>query len=122
IHTGCIGERCRATGIHRKTVAEESGLMHCLAASVQLDAGGKDFIESLDPDSLKVVTGFVEPSLASAQADDKFQFERHGYFVADRADHTAGRRVFNYAVGLKDSWGKQKLHKLLITVISGSRK
>ncbi|MDP2257561.1 MAG: glutamine--tRNA ligase/YqeY domain fusion protein [Polaromonas sp.] len=77
-----------------------------LFLEAQPDAGGKDFIESLNPNSLKVVTAMVEPSLASAKADDKFQFERHGYFVADRVDHAAGRPVFNLAVGLKDSWGK----------------
>ena len=71
------------------------------------DAGGKDFIESLNPNSLKVVIAIVEPSLAQAKADDKFQFERHGYFVADRVDHVQGTKpVFNLAVGLKDSWGK----------------
>jgi glutaminyl-tRNA synthetase len=71
------------------------------------DAGGKDFIEALNPDSLKVVTAFVEPSLALAQPDQKFQFERFGYFVADRVDHVAGSRpVFNRVTGLKDSWGK----------------
>jgi glutaminyl-tRNA synthetase len=49
----------------------------------------------------------VEPSLASAQPDQKFQFERHGYFVADRVDHLPGQRaVFNLAVGLRDGWGK----------------
>jgi glutaminyl-tRNA synthetase len=42
--------------------------------------------------------------LAQAQPDQKFQFERHGYFVADRFDHVPGRPVFNRAVGLKDSW------------------
>ncbi len=70
------------------------------------DAGGKDFIEALNPDSLKVVTAYVEPSLAAAKPDDKFQFERHGYFVADREDHAAGKPVFNRVTGLKDSWGK----------------
>ena len=45
----------------------------------------------------------VGPSLAAAKADDKFQFERHGYFAADRVDHAAGKPVFNLAVGLKDS-------------------
>ena len=71
------------------------------------DAGGKDFIESLNPNSLKVVTAIVEPSLANAKPDDKFQFERHGYFVADRVDHVQRiKPVFNLAVGLKDSWGK----------------
>ena len=48
----------------------------------------------------------LEPSLAQAQPDQKFQFERFGYFVADRLDHTPQRPVFNRAVGLKDSWGK----------------
>ena len=72
----------------------------------QPDAGGKDFIENLNPNSLKVVTAFVEPSLANAKADDKFQFERHGYFVADRLDHSASKLVFNLAVGLKDGWGR----------------
>jgi glutaminyl-tRNA synthetase len=71
------------------------------------DAGGKDFIESLNPNSLKVVTAIVEPSLANAAAGQQFQFERHGYFVADRVDHVTGSKpVFNLAVGLKDSWGK----------------
>ena len=70
------------------------------------DAGGKNFLESLNPNSLKVVTAIVEPSLANAKPDDKFQFERHGYFVADRIDHSAEKPVFNLAVGLKDSWGK----------------
>ncbi len=70
------------------------------------DAGGKDFLQALNPDSLRVIRAYVEPSLALAQADQKFQFERHGYFVADRLDHTAGQPVFNRAVGLKDSWGK----------------
>ena len=77
-----------------------------LFLDAQPDAGGKDFIASLNPNSLKVVTAIVEPSLAQAQPEDKFQFERHGYFVADRFDHAAGQPVFNLAVGLKDSWGK----------------
>ena len=71
------------------------------------DAGGKDFIENLNPNSLKVASAIVEPSLANALPDQKFQFERHGYFVADRVDHVQGSKpVFNLAVGLKDSWGK----------------
>ena len=70
------------------------------------DAGGKDFLQALNPQSLQVVQAYVEPSLAQAHANDKFQFERHGYFVADRLDHAPGKPVFNRAVGLKDSWGK----------------
>ncbi len=78
-----------------------------LFLDAQPDAGGKDFIESLNPNSLKVITAIVEPSLANALPDQKFQFERHGYFVADRVDHVTGSKpVFNLAVGLKDSWGK----------------
>jgi glutaminyl-tRNA synthetase len=77
-----------------------------LFMDAQPDAGGKDFLASLNPDSLKVVSAIVEPSLANAQPDQKFQFERIGYFVADRMDHALGKPVFNLAVGLKDSWGK----------------
>ena len=70
------------------------------------EAGGKDFLENLITNSLKVMRAVVEPSLAAVKDDDKFHFERHGYFVADRVDHGAGKPVFNLAVGLKDSWGK----------------
>ena len=69
-------------------------------------SGGKDFLEDLNPNSLQTITAYVEPSLAQAKPDDKFQFERHGYFVADRVDHSAGKTVFNRVTGLKDSWGK----------------
>ena len=75
-----------------------------LFLDAQPDAGGKDFIESLNPNSLKVVTAIVEPSLACAAPGQQFQFERHGYFVADRMDHVQGSKpVFNLAVGLKAS-------------------
>lgn len=78
-----------------------------MSAFARPDADGKDFIESLNPNSLNVVTAIVEPSLASFKADDKLQFERHGYFLADRVDHVQGSKpVFNLAVGLKDGWGK----------------
>jgi hypothetical protein len=50
--------------------------------------------------------GWLEPSLAGANTDDKFQFERHGYFVADRIDHAAARPVFNRITALKDGWAK----------------
>ena len=72
----------------------------------QPDAGGKDFLASLNPDSLKVVQAFVEPSLANAAANTHFQFERHGYFVSDRVDHSQGKLVFNKITGLKDTWAK----------------
>jgi len=88
-------------------VQAEVRLYDRLFSDPQPDAGGKDFIEALNPDRLKVVTAFVEPSLAQAQPDQKFQFERFGYFVADRVDRLAGEKpVFNRVTGLKDSWGK----------------
>ena len=87
-------------------VPAEVRLYDRLFTDPQPDAGGKDFLASLNPDSLKTVTAYVEPSLAQAAADDKFQFERHGYFVADRKDHAKGKPVFNRVTGLKDSWGK----------------
>ena len=77
-----------------------------LFTDAQPDAGGKDYLALMNPESLKVVTAYVEPSLKTAQPDDKFQFERFGYFVADCKDHTAGKPVFNKITGLKDSWGK----------------
>ena len=88
-------------------VPAEVRLYDRLFSDAQPDAGGKDFLECLNPNSLKVVTAVVEPSLANATAGQQFQFERHGYFVADRVDHVQGAKpVFNLAVGLKDSWGK----------------
>lgn len=88
-------------------VAAEVRLYDRLFTDAQPDAGGKDFLASLNPDSKKVVTAYVEPSLAQAHADQKFQFERHGYFVADRKDHASAKPVFNKITGLKDgNWAK----------------
>ena len=87
-------------------LSAEVRLYDRLFTDAQPDAGGKDFLECLNPTSLKVVQAVVEPSLATAKPDDKFQFERLGYFVADRADHTSAKPVFNLAVGLRDGWGK----------------
>ncbi|PUE32503.1 glutamine--tRNA ligase [Limnohabitans sp. Jir61] len=77
-----------------------------LFTDAQPDAGGKDFLAALNPDSLKVVTAYVEPSLANVPAGAHFQFERHGYFVTDRMDHAGGKLVFNKITGLKDTWAK----------------
>jgi glutaminyl-tRNA synthetase len=73
------------------------------------DAGGRDHTAALNPDSLRVIRAQLEPTLAHAQPEDRFQFERHGYFVADRVDSQTGALVFNRAVGLKDSWGPGKV-------------
>ena len=87
-------------------VKAEVRLYDRLFTEAHPDAGGKDFLASLNPDSLKVIEAFVEPALVSSQPDDKFQFERHGYFVADRSDHSASKPVFNRCTGLKDTWAK----------------
>lgn len=67
----------------------------------------EDFIDDLNPESLTTVTAMVEPSLAKAPAEQCFQFERLGYFVADRFDHSEGTPVFNRAITLRDTWAKQ---------------
>jgi glutaminyl-tRNA synthetase len=90
-------------------VEAEVRLYDRLFAVAQPDTTDKDFLEEINPDSLKVVTAYVEPGLGKAKADDRFQFERHGYFVADRKDHlngVEGKPVFNRITGMKDSWGK----------------
>lgn len=66
----------------------------------------KDFMEFLNPESLKITTAFVEPSLLEAKAGDRFQFQRLGYFCVDK-DSTVSQPVFNKTVGLRDSWEKQ---------------
>ena len=66
----------------------------------------RDYLDDLNPASKRVITAFVEPALGKAAAEDRFQFERHGYFVADLADHAPGTPVFNRTVTLRDSWGK----------------
>jgi glutaminyl-tRNA synthetase len=77
-----------------------------LFTEAQPDAGGRNFLDVLNPNSRQIVTAYAEPALAQAVAGTSFQFERHGYFVADRKDHAAGKLVFNRTVTLKDSWGK----------------
>ncbi|AOZ07240.1 glutamine--tRNA ligase/YqeY domain fusion protein [Cupriavidus malaysiensis] len=77
-----------------------------LFSDPQPDAGGKNFLDALNPASKKVVTAYLEPGLREAAPEARFQFERHGYFVADRVDSQPGKPVFNRIVGLKDSWGK----------------
>jgi glutaminyl-tRNA synthetase len=89
---------------------------HACAAEVRLydrlfkqphpGSGDKDFLLDLNPDSKKIITAQLEPGLKHAKPEEIFQFERHGYFVADMADHAPGKPVFNRAVTLRDSWTK----------------
>jgi glutaminyl-tRNA synthetase len=67
---------------------------------------GQDVLDNLNPNSLEILTGAkLEPSLAKAKLEDRFQFERVGYFCLD-PDSTAGKLVFNRTLPLKDSWAK----------------
>ncbi|HOM13206.1 MAG TPA: glutamate--tRNA ligase family protein, partial [Rubrivivax sp.] len=84
----------------------EVRLFDRLFTEAQPDAAGRDFKACLNPHSKQVVAAWLEPSLAAVNADERFQFERHGYFVADRKDHAAGAPVFNRITALKDSWAK----------------
>jgi glutaminyl-tRNA synthetase len=63
----------------------------------------KNFLDFMNKSSLEIVKGFVEPSLADAKHNDKFQFQRLGYFNVDK-DSSASKLVFNKTVGLKDAW------------------
>ena len=93
---------------------------HALAAEVRLydrlfqhenpaEAGaGDDFMKFLNPRSLEVVSGWLEPGLSVAKPGDRFQFERLGYFCADSVDSAPGKPVFNRTVPLRDSWAKME--------------
>jgi glutaminyl-tRNA synthetase len=87
-------------------IEAEVRLYDRLFTEAQPDAGGKDFKAALNPRALEVITAYLEPGMSAAQPDQRFQFERHGYFVADRVDSGAGKLVFNRITTLKDSWGK----------------
>ncbi|SFN49425.1 glutamine--tRNA ligase/YqeY domain fusion protein [Variovorax sp. OV329] len=69
--------------------------------------GSGELVDELNPHSLQVSHGYVEPALAQAHSSLPFQFERHGYFVLDaKSASSDGRLVFNRAAGMRDSWGK----------------
>lgn len=67
----------------------------------------KDFMDFINPNSLKIIEAFVEPSLTKAKIGEQFQFQRLGYFNVDK-DSTSQKLVFNKTVGLRDSWAKVK--------------
>jgi glutaminyl-tRNA synthetase len=84
-----------------------------LFSVAQPDAGGSDFRNALNPQSRRVIDALIEPAVVAASGtygaalpDQRFQFERHGYFVADRDEHSVHHPVFNRIVTLKDSWGR----------------
>jgi len=69
-------------------------------------SGDRDYLDDINPNSATTITAQLELSLKDAQPAESFQFERHGYFVADRKDSLAGKPVFNRTVTLKDTWQK----------------
>ena len=70
----------------------------------QPEAGGRDLREVINPRSRQLASAYLEPGLAGAAAEQRYQFERHGYFIADRVDHSAAAPVFNRITTLKDGW------------------
>ncbi len=70
------------------------------------DVSSRDYKVLLNAHSKEIITAYIEFSLNEARPEERFQFERNGYFVADRVDTKPGRPVFNRSVTLKDSWGK----------------
>jgi len=110
-----------ARGDRKKTTAIQwVSASHAVPAEVRVydrlftvanpeDVGeGRSFKEFLNPASVEVLRGcLVEPALASAAPGERFQFVRHGYFIADEVDSTPGAPVFNRIVGLKDKYRPQ---------------
>ena len=106
---GANGYKVKGT-IHwvsaRDAYEAEVRLYDRLFKEPQPGAGGAEFLDALNPDSKRIVRAYLEPSARDANAEDRYQFERHGYFVADRVDSKPGVPVFNRIVSLRDSWGK----------------
>jgi glutaminyl-tRNA synthetase len=96
IHWVCASSACRA----------EVRLYDRLFRVPHPGAGDRSFLDDINPDSKRLVSACLEPALKDARPEDRFQFERHGYFVADRVDSKAGAPVFNRAATLRDPWGK----------------
>jgi glutaminyl-tRNA synthetase len=92
----------RAVHTRHAEPVDEDGKAH--AAEVAQD---HNWLDDINPDAKQVVTAYLEPGLKDAKPEDRFQFKRHGYFVADLRDSRPGKPVFNRAVTLRDSWAKQ---------------
>jgi glutaminyl-tRNA synthetase len=92
-----------------QAIAAEIKLYDRLFTAPNPDGVEGDWLTLLNPDSERIVkTAFIEPSLKQAEPEARYQFERLGYFVADRHDWDPTRPVFNRIVTLRDSWAKVK--------------
>ena len=107
-----------ADGIKPKGVIHWVSASHGKNAQVRLyerlfnheapDKGDNAFMDHINPGSLEVIeSAWIEPSLTAARPEQGFQFEREGYFVADRYDHSSDKPVFNRTIGLRDTWNTQ---------------
>ena len=107
-----------ADGIKPKGVIHWVSASHGKNAQVRLyerlfsheapDKGDNAFMDHINPGSLEVIeSAWIEPSLTAAIPEQGFQFEREGYFVADRYDHSPDKPVFNRTIGLRDTWNTQ---------------
>src|SRR5688572_20431778 len=88
----------------RHACAAEVRLYDRLFGAAHPGAGDRDFVLDLNPASRSIIRAQLEPALKDARPEERFQFERHGYFVTDLKDSQPGRPVFNRAVTLRDSW------------------
>ncbi|ELY1861739.1 glutamine--tRNA ligase [Serratia marcescens] len=104
-----------ADGRKVKGVIHWVSAAHALPAEIRLydrlfsvpnPGAAEDFLSTINPESLVIKHGFVEPSLAAAQPEKAYQFEREGYFCADNRHSSAEHLVFNRTVGLRDTWAK----------------
>ena len=89
-----------------RAYAAEVRLYDRLFAVANPGAGERDFLLDINPGSKRIISVYLEPSLQQALPEERCQFERHGYFVADRHDSRPGAPVFNRTVTLRDSWTK----------------
>ncbi len=114
----CTADLTTRSG-HPNADKKVKGTIHWVSATQAIDAeirlydrlftvaepwAADDFKKFINPNSLEVITAKVEPSLATARADERFQFERLGYFTLDPKDSTPGQLVFNRTITLKDTW------------------
>ncbi|MBU9710458.1 glutamine--tRNA ligase/YqeY domain fusion protein [Evansella tamaricis] len=102
--TGFTGRKVKGT-LHWVEASNAKKAEFRLYDSLILDErGGDDFLDQVNPNSLEVANGFVEPNMEEAKAHDKFQFFRHGYFNVDPKETTEDKLVFNRIVELKSSF------------------
>jgi len=90
----------------RHAYCGEVRLYDRLFNSAHPGSGDRDYLQDLNAASKKIIAAQLEPALKDAKPEERFQFERHGYFVADRADSKSGAPVFNRTVTLRHSWHK----------------